>query len=136
MIPFKNNLQHEKIRKVVIRRPSVVRRPSSSSVAVRRRPSSSVCRLPSSSSVVVRRRPLFVCVRRRPSLFFFSWCDQMVFLGTDERKAGPHMASIVLIRTKESQRLTWTRDLRADVYSYQYFAKNISMVHPLKSTRI
>ena len=40
------------------------------------------------------------------------------------------MASIVLIRTEENERLTCTRDLRADMYRYQYFSKSISMVYP------
>ena len=39
------------------------------------------------------------------------------------------MASILTIRTKEN-----TRDLRADMYEYQYFEKSSSRVHPSKST--
>ena len=37
--------------------------------------------------------------------------------------------------TKENERLTCTRDVRADMYWYQYFAKSISMAYPSTSTR-
>ena len=55
---------------------------------VRRRPSAFV-RRPSSVVVVRRRRPLSVVVGHRLSLTFFSWCDQVVFLGTKEGRSAP-----------------------------------------------